>query len=178
MLQIDWTKWVNYMLPGPLRKSRMIAWLYALIFPIRLLYSDLLFFKQKVDFDMAMTGQVVILQRGLNDLFDIAVRRIRIVDAEQPEAGEGVFAYLESENNPLYLPKNLTSTFSVGSESSVDFLICLPGTFYPERAQIAAMINKYKLASKKWNFHWTSSIVFNPNAGQIATGNTNTPLTG
>jgi len=178
MLQIDWTKWVNYMLPGPLRKPRMFAWLYALIFPIRLLYSDLLFFKQKVDFDIATTGQVVILQRALNDLFDIDTRRIRIVDAEQPESGEGVFAYVEAENNPLYLPQNLTSTFSVGSDSTVDFLVCLPGTFYPVRAQITAAVNKYKLASKRWNFHWTSSIVSNPNSGQTATGNTNTPSTG
>ena len=81
MLQIDWTKWVNYMLPGPLRKTRMFAWLYVLIFPVRLLYSDLLFFKQKVDFDIEVTGQVVILQRALNDLFDIEFRRIINIEA-------------------------------------------------------------------------------------------------
>ena len=135
----------------------MIAWIQSLIYPITLLHADLLFFKKRVDFEIGMTGQVVILQKGLNDVFDISQRRIEIVDAEQPEAGQGIFAFVESENNPVYLPVHLTDVFSIGNASIVDFLVCLPGELNPQKDQIASFVNKYKLASKQWKFHWTSS---------------------
>lgn len=87
------------------------------------------------------TGQVTKLRAYLNSRFDFFLKRIDIIDlaAEEP-----VFAYLASENKPVYLPVFLNTG------DGYDFVVLVPIEFQSQEADIKAVINKFKLPTKKY----------------------------
>jgi hypothetical protein len=144
MYSIDWNKLIKRQLPSALRKDRMISFIYALIGLVTRLHSDLLAYIDRVRLDIQMNGQVRRLEYGLNDLFDVSLRRIEIKDATDPEF---VFVFLESENMPLYLP-----TFLSGQ--SVDFLVCVPAELEGDEISIRAFLDRHKLVTKRYRIEY------------------------
>jgi hypothetical protein len=140
MYDIDWRRLIAWLLPFPLRKTREMLWLNALIAPIKRLHGALTNFAALKRAEIRYNGQVCYLAGGLNDLFDPSLRGIVVEDATLlPQQ----YLFLESENKPLYLP-----VFLGGATS--DFVVKVPIGLLGSEAQIVAFIRKYKLAGMKF----------------------------
>lgn len=118
----------------------MIAFLQALISPIKGLDTRFGLFRSEIDECVRVTPQVHILTYWLNRKFDKIQKRIFIRD--WVEANE-VFAYNESEANTVFLPVFLNGDV-------FGFEVVLPVIVQPDEPFILAFLDKFKLAGKKY----------------------------
>jgi len=146
MYNIDWNRLISYLLPAPIRKAKFVALISAMLSPILSLDNSFSIFRNKISEEINTNGQVVKLQAGLNRNYDPIEKRITITDA--PPA-DPVFIYASVENRPIYLPAFL-------SGEKVDFHVNVPGDLSAFRASIIAFATKYKLASKRFLFVYSS----------------------
>jgi hypothetical protein len=131
---------IGWCLPSPIRKFRLFAYIRALCTPLKQLHTQFILLKNSAYFDLKYNGQVCFLRGCLNDVFDPTLRRILIEDGIE----EGfVYIFLESENQPFYLPSFLT-----GSEA--DFVVLVPSEYANQIDVITAFVQKFKLYSKSF----------------------------
>jgi hypothetical protein len=139
--EFDVDKWIQWLLPSVVRRPLMIAWLKALLMPIKAIHNRFYQFKNQTDTSLKTNGQVFILRGLLNDMFDFYARGIELIDGQN----EGqTWVFLEEENKPLYMPVFLTSG------EKFDFVVRVPLGLKNKRSQIEAVLNRYKLPSKKY----------------------------
>lgn len=139
MYALDLNILINWLLPAPVRKAKMIAWLNALIAPVKGLHTQFTQFRNSTRNHLRVTGQKRVLQYFLNRGF-IGSSLIEIYDTDQAEP---VFIFLEDENMPVYLPVFITG-------SAVDFIVDVPIDLKPQESSIRAFVDKYKLPTKRY----------------------------
>lgn len=144
MYNIDWTRLIIWLLPHPLRSSLMRDWLLLLIAPVITVHLALQAYRRRMYFATRATGQVTKLRFYLNYLFDVMLARIEIHDTDQ---GDFLYIYQEYENKPIYLPAFLTG-------SAYQFLVVVPAELMYLEAQIRAIIDSYKLPTRKYYILW------------------------
>lgn len=144
MYSINWAILIRRDVTFSVRKPVMLAFLLALVSPVISLYNLFLNFKTFTDFDLQVTGQVRILRYYLNQRFDTGLDRIEITDGDSNDI---LYIFLESENQPVYLPQFI-------SGSTVDFIVRVPVQLIRYHPQITAFIDRYKLASKRYRIDY------------------------
>lgn len=151
----DFTKLITYLLPSFLRKAKQVAWLKALCAPTNTIHTAFTTFTTEKIYEQNFTGQVISLERLLNDTFDNSMRRIYLSEGNREElfvfnSGEGFAAGNESfvfvgsgtgEQN-IFLGDNSTLLY--------DFVVNIPTGLSYDSARLNALIRKYKLAGKKY----------------------------
>ncbi|TAN18839.1 MAG: hypothetical protein EPN37_04565 [Chitinophagaceae bacterium] len=154
IFNIDYGKLVKLLLPTMLRKPLMVAWLNALVWPVQQLYSS---FKKnrKADlYRLKITPQVVYLQRLLNDRYDVALRRIKIIDSIYHDP---LYIFTKAENKPLWVKmksENVPQWLWLKSETSLDpadFTIQIPSDINYQLPELQGIIDSYKLAGKTYS---------------------------
>lgn len=140
MYGLDLTKLIQWLLPAPIRKVAMIAWLSALIAPIKILHGQFLLFRSATLEDLRVTGQVRILRYWLNQKFDPQLQGVTIT---QVASSDQVFIFLESENQPVYLPIFI-------SGQAVHFTVTFPNNEKCIDAQVRAFLNRHKLPTRNY----------------------------
>lgn len=140
MFGVNFNKLINWLLPVQWRENRHIAWLRALIAPIKSLHTQLLTFIATIAFQMRTTGQVTKLRFALNEKYDTVARRIIIRDTA-PVAQ--LYIYLEVENKPVYMP------FFINGGGS-DFEVLIPTELKATDIYFRSLLNKYKLPGKRY----------------------------
>ncbi len=148
---------VTYLLPTVLRQPKMIGWLSVLLSPADTKHSEFVSFVADKRYQLDFTGQVISLERLLNDAFDNTLRRIYIGDGNRQEVfifnGEGTFV----QNNETYFFKDATTeteAFVFNGENNTllyDFVVNLPATLLYDTSKLNSMIKRYKLAGKKYS---------------------------
>lgn len=153
IFEIDFSKLTRLLMPPRLRKTRHMAWLQVLMYPVNTLFQQ---FRRNRDanlYRLKITPQVVYMERLLNDRYDIAGRRIRITDAmsyaavyiyQEAEAKDHAL-YMESEARPTYL-----YTESEIGDSTADFIVMVPAVLSFNENEMTALIDAYKLAGKSY----------------------------
>ena len=76
--------------------------------------------------------------------FDLSENRFEILDGDSNDI---LYIFLESENEPVYLPQFITG-------STVDFIVKVPSSLQPLEAQIRGFLDKSKLASKRYRIDY------------------------
>ncbi|SFO33300.1 hypothetical protein SAMN05428949_4983 [Chitinophaga sp. YR627] len=153
LFEVDLPKLVRLLVPPRMRKMKHVAWLQALTNPVNYLYQQ---FRRNRDanlYRLYITPQVVYMEKLLNDRYDISGRRIRIKDAlvydaeylYQEQELKPVYIYREEENKPVYL----FTDDEIGSDS-VDFFVLVPSDLTFNDNEMAALIDNYKLAGKRY----------------------------
>ncbi len=147
IFELNLRRLVILLLPTFLRKARLVAWLQILIAPLeQLQYS----FNQKRNSDLVTlthNGQKCYLRKILNDTFDQGLRRIRIEDMTHFNA---VYIYTSAENQPVYLEEKYLYTSGEMQVSGVNFSVRIPNTLRAREVEIKALIEAYKIASKRY----------------------------
>lgn len=140
MYTLDINILINWLLPAPVRKVKMQHWLNALLVGVRQLNDTFVLYTARTRYDMMITGQVRSLEFHLNRLFSPTANHIYITDSV---VGAQIFIFLESENQPLHLPRFI-------SGASSNFTVHLPNDITYQDAAIRAFLNKHKLPTKRY----------------------------
>lgn len=147
MYSVNWNAFIQDKTPSALRKPKFLAWLNALLTPIKTLHTAFALWRVAQERHVSITPQVRILRYWLNEYYDSADRRFLIEDAV---ANVPVRIFGQSENRPLYLPKFL-------SGRSWDFTVVAPCEAYSQRFFIIAFLDAYKLAGKRYKLIFRDS---------------------
>jgi len=140
MYALEINKLINWMLPSAIRKVVLVHLLNGLLWPVRKLNEVFVLYVDRTRYNLKITGQVRSLEFHLNRVFSPLANNIYITDSV---TGTKLFIFLESENQPLYLPKFISGTSS-------EFTVHLPNSLPPEEEAIRAFLNTYKLPTKNY----------------------------
>lgn len=140
-------KLVGLLLPTFLRKEKMLAWLRALHFPLIKIVDDFNFNRNQNLYNLAHNGQVCYLRKALNDRFDVSERRIKITDGNKYNRQ---YIYTLGEQKPKYLGMIYLRQNADYSDTGVDFIVLIPNGLKYNKFEAKALIDFYKLASKRY----------------------------
>jgi len=101
----------------------------------------------------------MLLEKVLNDAFDVEERRIYITDSI---INDPTYLYSIPEARPVFLGTAYLYDFRVFDETEIDFYVVFPLALKPVSPfdllnfenRIKALINYYKLASKRYKIIW------------------------
>jgi hypothetical protein len=142
---------IKSLLPSLLRRPKMLAWLQALLSPLLVTYAHFVQHVKASSTELSYNGQTMLLEKALNDRFDPAFRRIRIINSDtvlQPvyfnyasELQPMPVAYYASEGRPLlYLSRASEYANQLG------FTVQVPRALAPQEAALQARIKQLKLS--------------------------------
>lgn len=148
------------LLPTFWRRPLLAAVTYALVAPVQELHTRFMRWRQQTDYRLRYNGQVCHLEAVLNDLFDPGERRIRVTDnAENAgyttlhhrDAGQSVLLPARGSGRCVILNRR-----GYGGVNGYDFWVNLPIALYgkTDLAQVRAVVNNYKLASKRFSINF------------------------
>lgn len=149
MFKIALIKLVQWCVPVWLRNSNLLIMVLAANYPLREVHNDFKDYVEAVDYRLQHNYQTCYLQAMLNDKFDLALRRIRVVDFE-------VFGAIFFWDDADLLDKNLGDDnvqFFWADDTGYDFTIQLPTAIVTSDAELASLkanVNRYKLAGKQY----------------------------
>ena len=134
-------------LPTFLRSASMVAWVQCLSAPMDDLQYSFVQNRSSNTYIMQHNGQVCYLRAALNDRFDNELRRIKIVDGNRYKRQ---YIYTRGENKPKYLGTMYLYERSDYSDTGVDFIVLVPKTLMYNDYEMRALIDLYRLASKRY----------------------------
>ena len=152
-------------MPPFLRQLKIIAWLNTLIKPLVDVYNNFIAYRQNTIYSLSFTGQIIYLEKLLNDTYNNGLAGIYIQDGllitktyiwhkaegcpktylfHKAEAAAKTYLWHKSEANSMY-----------------DFIIMVPSAIYVTLTQnnnqginnMIALVNKYKLAGKRFTIN-------------------------
>jgi hypothetical protein len=151
--QIDYDKLRVWLVPGRLRRERIIAYLHVVTSGVVSLYLDFLRYRKAKLYQLMITPQVCYLQRMLNDRFDFTQRRILIVDGiDKPP----FYIYQHAELKPKYLRRTSEAKpqwIYTAGESGIltdDFVVKVPAGIIFQMAEMRSLVKAYKLAGTRF----------------------------
>jgi hypothetical protein len=163
LYNIDFRRLATLLTPTFLRKVKFIDWLETLLKPLEEVNFSFKQFRKDSIYKVTHNGQVVYLQKVLNDSFDNEFRRIKIKDSFE---NDPTWIYPQANENPTYIYDQNSPTFlydnSIFNNIEVDFVLSIPSGLkpfneYDQRIleiQIKSIVNYYKLASKRFKILW------------------------
>lgn len=159
ILNVDFRKLSMLLTPIFWRKNAFIGFIYCLVEPAKRLNEDFKKFRQKSIYKIVHNGQVILLEKVLNDAYDAEFRRIYITDSAQ---NDPVYLYSMPENKPVYLGTQYLYDFSVFQSAEFEFVLNFPLEMKPVNPfdllnfenRIKALTKYYKLASKRYIIKW------------------------
>lgn len=145
------------LLPTFLRRPLIAAVAYASVIPVQYLYLRFIRWKQDTDYRLNNNGQVCYLRAVLNDMFDPGLRRITISDTVDNIGF--ITVHHRDENLEKLLPRResgrvlIVNRRGFSGVSAYDFWVNVPLALYGEvdTDRIRAVVNQYKLASKRFS---------------------------
>ncbi len=146
---INFNKLIWVLLPIKLRTPIHLALLRAFLRPLNTIQALLNFYKKDTSYKLNHNGQVCYLEKMLNDRFDQITRRIYIIDGQTYKE---LYIYNKAELKPVFLNTVYIYPYNEFGDSGVDFIVYLNGVVLSddEMNEIKALLNYYKLASKRY----------------------------
>jgi hypothetical protein len=148
VFNIDFNTLVRWLVPVPLRRAAMLAWLQALVWPVVQLYQAFRKNRTANLYRLSITPQVCYLEKMLNDRFDPQDRRIYIDDAiDRPP----IPLFLDVEEKPVYLgtrPLYRDNEFGINLD---DFIVYVHKDIAFEVNEMRSLLLLYKLAGTRFS---------------------------
>ena len=150
----DFKRLAVLLIPVRLRRSVLVAFLSAVVLPFSKIKRALSEYADEKIKELKITGQTCKLQQLLNDTFDNKERRIRIIDSSLIDLPM-VYVFPRGNDNVLFVEDKNRSVFvqmSVKTAAvATDFYVVIPKSLKLfDNPQLKALVNTYKLASKRW----------------------------
>lgn len=151
---VDIKRLFRLLLPMKWRQVGIMAMVETLTSPIAGMPNELRKYKTNCECRMTYNGQVCKLRGLLNDEFDPIQRRITITDAKGDNISKRyLFIYARGMGQQVELPNKVRERHSP-SLDMWDFEVNIPVGLKPQETRIKALINEYKLASKRYNINY------------------------
>jgi hypothetical protein len=144
---------IRMLFPGRWQKARLMAWLNAIIAPIKRMNADFDTARDEVLYKLAHGPQVVHIEAVLNDRWDNIDRRIKVEDGagfeplpiyRDAETKTPPYIYKEAEGKPnpyIYQEMEIDGV-------SIDFVIKIPVAIVFDMDELKALVDTYRLAGK------------------------------
>lgn len=158
IFNVDWNKLGSRITAPVHRKPRYLALLNLLFYPVKQVHESFLNYVALKRIEMSYTGQTMLMERFLNDQFDVNLRRIRVVHVAD-NSGQ-IYLYFESEGQlPSYLyfeseAKPPIYLYFEGTESGTitfNFLVKIPTELTAQTEQIRGAVRRYKVAGPTYD---------------------------
>lgn len=160
-LKVDFKANFQYLIPLQVRGAKFVAWLGSMLAPLQSLNATFKAWGDGQRYNLQFTGQVVYLERILNDLFDNSLRRIYIADpAGQYAVTTFLWNRIEAQATTYFYNKAEAATApTVRNRSEVfvaltDFVVKIPASLNVTltKNQMKKIINRYRQAGKQYIF--------------------------
>lgn len=129
----------------------MVAWIRSLLMPLDDLYGRFVEQRNKHLYNLAHNGQKCYLRKALNDRFDPHLRRITI---DEPTHYAAVYIFTEPEDLPIYLEPSVYLYAGEEHVGGTNFVVRIPRGLSYLDLEIKALIDYYKIASKKYTIYY------------------------
>ena len=150
---IDYIKLKGWLTADPLRQSRLLRYLGALVLPIVTLYQGFLLYRKAKLYQLMITPQKCYLERLLNDRYDFTLRRIYIDDGQDKPP---YYIYVKAEEKPKFIYTKSEAQpawiYTRGESGNIadDFVIFVPVDVVFEVPEMTSLVKAYKLAGTKF----------------------------
>lgn len=153
IFELDVKKIGVLLLPTLLRRAKMVAWVRSLLMPLDNLHGRFIGQREHHLYNLSINGQKCYLRKALNDKFDRELRRITIDDASKYKS---CYLFTQEEQQDFYLDEDEVFLYT-GEEyvdTGVNFTVRIPAEYEPFDLSIRALLDYYKLASKKYIIYY------------------------
>lgn len=160
MFEIDFKRLVALLLPVSLRRPVIFGILRAGVSGVEQVYKYFTAARREHNFRLTHTGQVCYLRGVLNSSFGAG---FKIGNVRQE--GEWLYAVTEAgENITLAVSEEGKGVPVLYSEQMLnaaqnDFVVFVPARYWPRLEEIKAMVEKYKLVTKRAHYVKTGNLV-------------------
>jgi hypothetical protein len=165
MVVLDVIRDGNNIFHSVLRGGKMAAWLRIIVYPIQFISDKFDAFALDKREELRYNGQVIYLEKLLNDRFDNNLRRITITDPTASVVPLPVVFRIEDDAwfNSVVINnwgQSLASdTFLIFNYADVqtqfDFVVNVPNALSPYTGVIDGLVKQYKEASKVFQINLT-----------------------
>lgn len=149
------------LLPTVLRKPLVAAFMQSAVQGCNILHGEFMRWRDKTDYRLRHNGQICHLRAVLNDIFDQTERRITVEDRTNNDSSSAQVFMRDMDRHVLLPMRGSGKAFILnrrgyGGASGFDFWVSIPydlmGKF--DEARLAAVVDTYKLASKRWTINY------------------------
>lgn len=155
IFQSDWRRFVRMFTPVELRRSSLLAALYAALSPLASLHASFLVFRTNVQYRLGINYQVCHLERLLNDTYDVELRRIYINN--EPPNFLPIVLFTTAEAQPVKLfqkseaiPLKLYRKSETPAEL-ISFVIYVHAEIIFNAVEFSALVRQYCLVTKQFS---------------------------
>lgn len=160
MYDVNFKRLALLLLPTFWRQPLLGAIAYAIVSPVSYLHARFTRFRQESNYRLGHNGQVCYLRAVLNDQFDPGERRITL--SEEPGRAGGWIVHERGGERSTLLPRRergeaiLANRRGFGGVNAVDFWVNIPLAIRDkvDAARLRAIVNTYKLASKRFSINY------------------------
>lgn len=154
--KIDIFKFAFLLLPPPLRKKKMFAFLKVLTLPISYLHDELMKYRDLCDSRLNVNGQVIYIEKALNDYFLLQNKDIYITDNNIEGIPETVYLY-DEEDTPTYFYDEDSHNVTYLSDGEVNellrFIVNVPSYLEDRIEEIKAIVEYNKPAGRLFDIN-------------------------
>lgn len=146
MFRFNLNRVIGLLIPASLRKAKFLAWVRVSLSYLHMILDDLRQFREETLLDAKMTPQVIYLEHMLNARYGTGTA---IFISDGYFLGPWIFADTDTPNPEFYMDDPDDSfVFADTDMVTVSFVVNIPRSLNGVTQQIAAMVQKYKLAGK------------------------------
>jgi hypothetical protein len=151
IFDVNWRRFARMFTPVELRRSKLMALLYAALTPVAELHATFVAYRNNVQYRLGINYQVCYLEKLLNDEYDVEHRRIYIENSPQPflpvvlytkAEGKPVKMFTKAEETPVKFYRKSETTGTLG------FIIFVHVDVIFTEAEMAALVRQYCLETK------------------------------
>lgn len=139
---IDFKKLVQHLVGNVLRKTKRVAWLTAVLKPLRNLHYEFILFHDEKVYEAKWNGQTIKLQNLLIDKFGVGIyitnNVLELNGAFIGVGNDNGFSIGEGTDNSQFIDV----TYSITGKS---FTVYVPVAIVFTQSEMEAFINKYKM---------------------------------
>ncbi len=150
MFNVDFKKLIIDSLRSRYRKVGFLKALEAFVSPLESTKKSLIEFRSANLRDLSYNGQVISLEKMLNDYFDPKDRRIYIQDGT---TRDNVYVHKLDEQEPLFVSDLFIHKDVEYNDSGEDFIIVITNAIFltqQKLIELKALVNRYKLVSMRF----------------------------
>lgn len=150
--------WAQFqtLIPWLIRKPKHLAWLQSMLAPLQTLNAALVAYVTKLRYESTATGQVIFIEKLLNDRFDNSLRRIALYDGTV-QTSPTVFNTSEVWQTTTTIWNRTESGTTaptvwnlVESHQQIDCYVVIPTALNPKSDQIKALVSQYIMAGVRY----------------------------
>lgn len=150
---VDIYKLAAYLLPPFLRKKKLFSFFCVLLYPFFTLVQTFKSFRKSSIYRLNANGQVIYMEKYLNDHFNLEYKDIYITDSEESIPNVSVLYPEESSTMDVYASGSLEVLYLISGMESLkkeDFIVNVPSYLQDRINEIITLVEYNKPAGRKY----------------------------